>query len=61
MTHDYKRHGTTTLFAPRRAGVMRPRDCRSAYNVRVADIQGRGRIKHGEFAFASGEHGFLPG
>ena len=25
------------------------------YNVRVADIQGRGRIKHGEFAFASGE------
>lgn len=25
------------------------------YNVRVRDIQGRGRIKHSEFAFASGE------
>jgi DNA modification methylase len=25
------------------------------YNVRVSNIQGRGRIKHGEFAFASGE------
>jgi DNA modification methylase len=25
------------------------------YNVRVADIQGRGRIKHSEFEFASGE------
>jgi DNA modification methylase len=25
------------------------------YNVRIADIQGRGRIKHPEFAFASGE------
>jgi hypothetical protein len=25
------------------------------YNVRVADVQGRGRIKHSEFAFASGE------
>ena len=25
------------------------------YNVRVADVQGRGRIKHPEFAFASGE------
>jgi DNA modification methylase len=25
------------------------------YNVKVADVQGRGRIKHGEFAFASGE------
>jgi DNA modification methylase len=25
------------------------------YNVRVADVQGRGRIKHREFAFASGE------
>jgi DNA modification methylase len=25
------------------------------YNVKVADIQGRGRIKHPEFAFASGE------
>jgi DNA modification methylase len=27
------------------------------YNVRVADVQGRGSIKHGEFAFASGEMG----
>jgi DNA modification methylase len=25
------------------------------YNVRIADVQGRGRIKHPEFAFASGE------
>jgi DNA modification methylase len=25
------------------------------YNVRVADVQGRGRIKHREFAYASGE------
>ena len=25
------------------------------YNVQVADVQGRGRIKHPEFAFASGE------
>src|SRR5581483_4415011 len=25
------------------------------YNVRVADVQGRGRIKHSEFAYASGE------
>jgi DNA modification methylase len=25
------------------------------YNVRIADIQGRGRIKHPEFAYASGE------
>jgi DNA modification methylase len=25
------------------------------YNVKVADVQGRGRVKHGEFAFASGE------
>jgi DNA modification methylase len=25
------------------------------YNVKIADIQGRGRIKHPEFAFASGE------
>ena len=25
------------------------------YNVRVADVQGRGRIKHPEFAYASGE------
>jgi DNA modification methylase len=32
------------------AGVADP-----PYNVRVADIQGRGRIKHPEFAFASGE------
>ena len=25
------------------------------YNVKVASVQGRGRIKHGEFAFATGE------
>jgi DNA modification methylase len=25
------------------------------YNVRIADVQGRGRIKHPEFAYASGE------
>jgi DNA modification methylase len=25
------------------------------YNVRVADVQGRGRVRHNEFAFASGE------
>ena len=29
--------------------------CDPPYNLRVSDIGGRGRVRHGEFAFASGE------